>query len=412
MAQSELDVYRNIVNTYKAAVKDDPRITALRKKLEEGGTKTESAWSYGNVAGEQMEKAFLDNAQAIVETEDGYNAVKKALKAGYDDVSEYSADVLSGVNQKAGIGMKGTPANFDDVRSTASAISNKISNAETVEECENYIREEVKTFTNNAAGDTIRETAKMADSQGMNPKIERTAAAHACQYCADLSGSYVYPCDRNVFSRHANCDCTIEYIPVKGAKKIVSSSTYRQNRASMSPEERERRAQVKGLGADISGKKTAGSHEPPIKIDKIDRSNPDQVKRVLDDFERRATDLDVEHALVIFENGDVYECFGVKDRVWPDEDFGFENLTGTIISHNHEKESTQYSFGNDDASMFRNSGIQEMYGFDYKYRYHFSKTDLETDNYPEDLFEPDIDQHMFMIFEAQEFGYGYTRELR
>lgn len=250
MAQSELDVYRNIVNTYKAAVKDDPRITALRKKLEEGGTKTESAWSYGNAAGEQMEKALLDNAQAIVDTEDGYNAVKKALKAGYDDVSEYSADVLSGVNQKAGIGMKGTPADFDDVRSTASAISNKISNAETVEECEEYIREEVKTFTNNAAGDTIRETAKMADSQGMNPKIERTAAAHACQYCADLSGSYVYPCDRSVFSRHANCDCTIEYIPVKGAKKIVSSSTYRQNKASMSPEERESRAEIKA-GAKI-----------------------------------------------------------------------------------------------------------------------------------------------------------------
>lgn len=243
MAQSEQDLYRDIVKEYKAAVKEDSRIEALKKRLESEKTTTAAAWEYGDAAGSDLEKAFLEKAKEIVDSEDGYKAVKKALKAGYDDVSDYTADVLSGQNKKAGIGMKGTPADFEDVRSTASAISNKISNAETVEECENYIREEVKTFTNNAVGDTIRETARMSESQGMSPKIERSASSTACQYCLGLAGSYVYPCDREVFTRHANCDCVVEYQPVKGARKIVSSSTVRQNRNSLNPEERERRAE-------------------------------------------------------------------------------------------------------------------------------------------------------------------------
>lgn len=243
MAQSEQDLYREIVKEYKAAVKEDSRIEALKKRLESEKTTTAAAWEYGDAAGSDLEKAFLEKAKEIVDSEDGYKAVKKALKAGYDDVCDYTADVLSGQNKKAGIGMKGTPADFEDVRSTASAISNKISNAETVEECENYIREEVKTFTNNAVGDTIRETARMSESQGMSPKIERSASSTACQYCLGLAGSYVYPCDREVFTRHANCDCVVEYQPVKGARKIVSSSTVRQNKNSLSPEERERRAE-------------------------------------------------------------------------------------------------------------------------------------------------------------------------
>lgn len=64
----------------------------------------------------------------------------------------------------------------------------------------------------------------------------------------------------------------------------------------------------------------------------------------------------------------------------------------------------------DDFSTFSSSGIRELKGFDEKYRYTLSKSDLTVDQEPED-WTKDF-QHSKIIMKAKQYGYGYKRELR
>lgn len=246
MDQKELELRAKLIREYKAELKGDSRMEELLEKvspLSDEPVKAASAWEYGSLAGKHLEEAFLNDVRAIIASEDGYYAVKGALEAGYGDVASYTADVLTRINRTNGIGLHGQPAEFRKVTHTASAYANRISNAQTMEAAEKEIISTVRTFTNNAVGDTIRETADFQKSQGLNPKIDRTSSGASCRWCREMAGTYTYPCSREVFQRHANCDCVVEFIPGKGPRQILSSSRVRQNRKSMTPEERERQAE-------------------------------------------------------------------------------------------------------------------------------------------------------------------------
>ena len=55
----------------------------------------------------------------------------------------------------------------------------------------------------------------------------------------------------------------------------------------------------------------------------------------------------IEIACVITVDGEVYQCFGVEDRVFSDFDLK-EKLYGATISHNHPIEETVFTFSTDD----------------------------------------------------------------
>ena len=162
-----------------------------------------------------------------------------------------------------------------------------------------------------------------------------------------------------------------------------------------------------GLAAKISGNGIP-EHEEPTLLKNIDYSNKKAVKKELQNFEKSAITESIETACVVTKNGEVYKCFGVNDRVFPDFDLK-EKLIGASVSHNHPIEETVYSFSKDDMSLFMEYDLSVLRGCDEKYTYEFTKDADDIDDMPDDWMSEENYQHCMMITQAKNYGIGYRR---
>ncbi len=54
------------------------------------------------------------------------------------------------------------------------------------------------------------------------PKVVGRASWHCCEWCSALAGSYRYPdVPKDVYRRHENCNCTVEYDPGSGKTQNI-----------------------------------------------------------------------------------------------------------------------------------------------------------------------------------------------
>ena len=134
-----------------------------------------------------------------------------------------------------------------------------------------------------------------------------------------------------------------------------------------------------------------------------------QLKKELQEFEKNAIKESVETACVITKDGEVFKCFGVNDRVFPDFDLG-DKLIGASVSHNHPINETAYSFSQADLSLFLDYDLDVLRGCDEKYTYEFTRNAKELDAHINifDLTEEDA-AHEEMVMKAEKFGIGYRR---
>ena len=111
---------------------------------------------------------------------------------------------------------------------------------------------------------------------------------------------------------------------------------------------------------------------------------------------------------IITSNGDVYKCFGINNRVFPDTDLGDE-LYGAIVSHNHPIDETAFSFSNDDIKMFSHFNLVRLRGCDQKYIYELSRENHNIDDLPDDWQVYENFLHCSNIYKAKEMKIGYRR---
>ena len=185
-------------------------------------------------------------------------------------------------------------------------------------------------------------------------------------------------------------------------------------------EQRERLAAPKRLSkTTASGLRAAGSgsgvpeHPKPQFIERLDFSDKVRVKSVLEEQERTIAGEEVENAIVVTKDGDVYRCFGNKNGVFPDADLG-DRLEGAYVTHNHPINSVnEYSFSNADIQLFLQSKIAVLRGIDEKYIYELTREATEVDSHAtlEELMKSDGDlaRHEDVIELAIHEGFGYRR---
>ena len=222
-------------------------------KAEKGQAGFQDALEYAKLRGQDVGNAVREIAPSVLPNGEMYyniaeRTVGTVLREMSEDVLRVAADVVEGVNQKAGIGiMAQIPDETEKIHGIVDACTSRL-----WEEAREEVATACETFSRKCVDDTVRENAKFQYDSGMDPKVIRTAAAGACTWCAEVSGTYDYNEVRgagdDVWRRHANCNCIVEFQPVKGRRQLVSSGSYRQNRDSLSPEERESYASVKTGG--------------------------------------------------------------------------------------------------------------------------------------------------------------------
>lgn len=71
------------------------------------------------------------------------------------------------------------------------------------------------------ADDMVKDNAEFAASSGLNAKIVRSTSGGCCEWCSSIAGSYTYGSEpKDIYRRHNNCDCTVEYVTSKGVQNV------------------------------------------------------------------------------------------------------------------------------------------------------------------------------------------------
>lgn len=78
--------------------------------------------------------------------------------------------------------------------------------------------------------DTMKRNAEFQSKAGVSPKIVRKSPTKCCPWCDALVGEYKYPDDvpDDVYRRHDNCNCIVEFYPGDGKKQDVWSKEWQE----------------------------------------------------------------------------------------------------------------------------------------------------------------------------------------
>lgn len=223
---------------------------------------------------------------------------------------------------------------------------------------------------------------------------------NGCRYPGDPQGrgSEVY-----------NCRCTlIKILPKYNGNTIESNNTEADYKAWL--ERKKINRKTLGLSADENS--LIKPHDLPLKIGITDFNNEKAIKTIFSNFEKEHINDLNETACIVLQNGEVYQCFGVNNAVYPDIDLG-EQLEGAKITHTHPITETEFSFSEEDIRLFEEYKLEVLRGSDIKYTYELNRSG-NIEHTPISVFDMDSNgedaRHEAVSEKAETCGYGYWRK--
>ena len=211
---------------------------------------------------------------------------------------------------------------------------------------------------------------------------------------------------------HARCRCTIcaSIDGVKRKSRIAERRTKLDGNVTYA-EWKAKYVLPRGLGA---GNKISFSADnvPPHILGKI---TPEFAKATLEYFEPYIAETSVENAIIVTAKGEVYHCAGDLNGI-PMKYFDElgEKLNGAEMAHNHPIGSdNEYTFSNDDISLFERFKLARLRGIDEKFVYELNRN-AEDIELPISIFDiGDFDgRHAQVIEKAMSCDFGYRRWAR
>lgn len=81
-------------------------------------------------------------------------------------------------------------------------------------------------ISNSIIDNYIQKNVEFRAESGLSEKIIRTSSGHCCEWCDKMAGTYMYPdVPKDVYRRHDNCDCTVEYVDGKVRQNVWTKKT-------------------------------------------------------------------------------------------------------------------------------------------------------------------------------------------
>ncbi len=145
--------------------------------------------------------------------------LRDVLLKDYEIGAELAGLAQQSLNEQAGLGLKATRANFAADR--IDGLVEKFFGYDKTADGLWVLKDPMRTFSYAAVDDTARVNAEFQSKAGLRPRIIRCTDGHCCEWCSRMAGTYDYPGNvpRDVYRRHANCNCTVEYDPGGGKRE-------------------------------------------------------------------------------------------------------------------------------------------------------------------------------------------------
>lgn len=190
------------------------------KNLNIKATSYEDVNDYAVALGEILTTAFnihiTENPGEIIE-----QILNDRLKENHRLITDFGKLVQDIQNKQAKIGLE---AQIPEVnQSRIDGLVSRLSEGD-FEQSKWLLGSPIVNFSQSVVDDMVRKNAEFHFRSGMNPKIIRKEVGNCCKWCKNLVGTYKYPdVPKDVYRRHRNCRCTVEYIPKKGIRQDVHS---------------------------------------------------------------------------------------------------------------------------------------------------------------------------------------------
>ena len=218
-------------------------IKSFKRQAQRGKTSYSQANEVTQEIGKILAKAYSDNLSSD-RLPDGrmyYNIASRVLNPTLTEAYEMASDnaeiVQQIMNKAAGIGIKAIRAQIQ--QDNIDGIVNRISSEEHFDDVKWILDAPVRNLVQKAMDDTVKKNSDFHAKAGLKPKIIRKSSGHCCEWCNQVAGTYVYPdVPKDVFRRHDNCDCIVEYYPGEGKKQNVWTKEWRYEKEFDKIEER------------------------------------------------------------------------------------------------------------------------------------------------------------------------------
>ena len=203
--------FHDIRDEIYSAVNGDYRASVLMERLQRRGAGYREAHAYavrvGTVTGNVLRRHQPDDLAEW----DLESLIPGTLGLNHNMILTACQEAQRNLNARAHVGIRPQLPEFDGNRAygLVEAVRNH-------GEIGPQFYDQLTNFDLNVVDESIRENADVQSNAGLHPKIVRTAEAKCCAWCDALAGTYDYDdvsdTGNEVWARHDNCRCLIEYI--------------------------------------------------------------------------------------------------------------------------------------------------------------------------------------------------------
>lgn len=220
-----------IENDFKKSFQSDDTLKMLYAKVENGTATQADGEKFAHELGKLTAAVFHRNVRPedLPNQRMYYNIANRiippTLRQNHGIVNEVMRQVIEHQNQEAGIGIRYQEPEFDEHK--AHELAWIASQDVDYSKIRNTVETGLDTNTRMVADDCVRRNAEFQYEAGLSPKIERDTDGDCCSWCTDMAGSYEYArAPKEVFARHANCGCTVEFVPGNGKRQNVHTKDW------------------------------------------------------------------------------------------------------------------------------------------------------------------------------------------
>lgn len=232
MADIAIDLLEKVKEEFQKKYSEDKTVSELFEKIEAGTATHDDAYKYAGRVGTILTEAYGNNisSELLPDGKMWYNIADRVITPtmhnNYEYISEYVTDVQQILNNNAGIGIK--PIVPEENKDRIRGIVDRVSEEDDYDKISWILNAPVKTAAMSVVDDSIKANAEFHAKAGMSPQIIRKTSGNCCDWCSRLAGTYSYPdVPKDVYKRHNNCDCTVEYNPGNGKKQNVWSKQWK-----------------------------------------------------------------------------------------------------------------------------------------------------------------------------------------
>lgn len=261
---------KQIQGEYRRRIQASKVLAEYEQDIKAGRADYEGAAEAARELGEILAAVYQNQLSSEV-LPDGkmyYNIALRILdptmKENYENAADYAEAAQKILNENAGLGVKAIrPALNQDA---IDGLVNRISSEEQFDEIKWILNAPVKTFTQKVVDESVRKNAEFHYKAGLKPKIVRKSSGKCCAWCSKMAGVYSYPdVPKDVYRRHDNCNCTVEYDPGSGKRQNVWSKQWKYEAEPTIIEER-KKIGIQQLAAQLAAHPKRLASYTPDKI--------------------------------------------------------------------------------------------------------------------------------------------------